>query len=260
MSGRLEGRHALVTGAGRGIGAAIARALGEGGARVTLLARDPARIDERIAELRSVADVQGVVADVTDEAAVKEAFVAAAARFGDVSILINNAGIARSRAFSAMDLGLWKKLLDVNLTGTFLCCLAAVPAMTRAGWGRIVNVASTAGLVGGPYISAYCASKHGVIGLTRALASELVPAGVTVNAVCPGFTQTDMLEGAVTNITAKTGRSDEDARTTLAATNAMRRFVRPEEVASAVVWLCLPQSEAISGQAIVIAGGEARPA
>jgi len=260
MSGSLAERHALVTGAGRGIGAAIARALTEHGARVTLLGRDRARLDAQIDALRAIGEVQGVVADVTDEASVRAAFEAATSRFGEVAILVNNAGIARSRPFASMDVTLWKELLDVNLTGTFLCCLVAAPAMTAAGWGRIVNVASTAGLVGGPYISAYCASKHGVIGLTRALAAELIRWGVTVNAVCPGFTQTDMLDDAVANIEALTGRSMDDARKALAATNAMRRFVHPEEVAATVAWLCLPQSEAISGQAIVVAGGEARPA
>jgi 3-hydroxybutyrate dehydrogenase len=260
VSGALAGRHALVTGAGGGIGAAVARALASRGASVTVAGRDRARLDACIAALPSAERAHAVVADVTDERAVGDAFAEATGRFGDVAILVNNAGIAPSRAFHKMDLVLWDEVLRVNLTGAFLCCLAAVPAMKAARWGRIVNVASTAGLVGGAYIAAYTASKHGLVGLTRSLAAELVADGITANAVCPGFTQTDMLERAVHNVVSATGRSDDDARRALAANNASGRFVTPEEVAETVAWLCLPSSRAINGQAIVIAGGEARPA
>ena len=260
MSAELAERHALVTGGGRGIGAAIARGLLEHGARVTLLGRNVETLDAQIAALRASGDVQATAADVSDEEAVKAAFVAARARFGDVNILVNNAGIARSAPFAATGRGLWQTILDVNLTGTFLCCREAVPAMRAAGYGRIVNVASTAGLVGGPYIAAYSAAKAGVIGMTRSLASELARSDITVNAVCPGFTETDMLDDAIANITATTKRTAEEAREILAAANASRKFITADEVANVVLWLCLPGSGAVSGQAIVVSGGEARPA
>ncbi len=150
-------------------------------------------------------------------------------------------------------------MLRVNLTGTYHCTQAALPALLEAPCGRVVNVASTAGLVGYPYVTAYCAAKHGVIGLTRALAQELAATRVTVNAVCPGYTDTDMVGDAVANITAKTGRSAEEARASLAARNPQRRLVTPEEVAAAVGWLCLPESAAITGQALSVSGGEVTP-
>ena len=147
-------------------------------------------------------------------------------------------------------------MLAVNLDGTFHCTQAALPGMLDSGWGRIVNIASTAGLTGYGYVSAYCAAKHGVIGLTRALALELASKNITVNAVCPGFTETDLLREAVSNITAKTGRTEQEARTELASRNPQKRLVQPEEVANAVLWLCSPGSEAVTGQAIAVAGGE----
>ena len=256
----LVGKHALITGAGRGIGAAIAAELAARGAYLTLVGRHKGRLDEQIAALNMKGKAQTAIADVTDESAVRDAFAAARERFGPVAILVNNAGIARSSALAKTDRRLWDEVIGINLTGTFLCTREAAPDMIAAQWGRIVNVASTAGLVGGPYISAYCASKHGVVGLTKALAAELVRYGVTANAVCPGFTESEMLKGAVQNIARVTGRSEESARATLAATNAMNRFVRPEEVAATVGWLASPEAEAINGQAIVIAGGEARSA
>ena len=151
---------------------------------------------------------------------------------------------------------MWQQMLAVNLTGVFYCCQAAMPAMLEAGWGRIVNVASTAGLKGYRYVSAYVAAKHGVIGLTRALALEVAPRGVTVNAVCPGYTETQMVAQAVQNIVRKTGRGEDAARAELAAANPQQRLVQPQEVADAVAWLCLPASSAMNGQSIAVAGGE----
>jgi len=173
-----------------------------------------------------------------------------------MEILINNAGQASSAPFLKTDAELWRRMMTINLDGTFHCIQEALPGMLAAGWGRIVNIASTAGLIGYPYVTAYCASKHGVIGLTRALALELAAKGVTVNAVCPGFTDTDIVKDAVANIVAKTGRTPEEARAQLAAQNPQKRLVQPGEVANAVAWLCLPGSDAITGQAIAVAGGE----
>jgi NAD(P)-dependent dehydrogenase (short-subunit alcohol dehydrogenase family) len=200
--------------------------------------------------------VSFVTADIADADSVARAFATAAEQTGPVSMLVNNAGQAHSAPFLKTDAALWQRMLDVNLTGTFLCTQAALPAMLDAGWGRIVNVASTAGLIGYGYVSAYCAAKHGVIGLTRALALETAAKGVTVNAVCPGYTETDIVRDAVANIVGKTGRTEEQARAELAARNPQRRLVQPEEVADAVAWLCQPSAAAITGQAIPVAGGE----
>ena len=186
----------------------------------------------------------------------RKAFAKIRERFPRIDILVNNAGQAESAPFSRTDIALWNRMLAVNLTGTYLCAREALPAMLKQDYGRLVSVASTAGLIGYAYVSAYCAAKHGVVGLMRALALEAAKTAVTVNAVCPGYTETDMVRNSVANIIAKTGKSEAEARSALTSHNPQGRLVQPDEVANAVIWLCLPGSEAITGQAISIAGGE----
>ena len=256
MSNLLAGKHAVVTGGGRGIGAAVAAALAEHGATLTLMGRDQARLDAQAYALAPRSEVHAVTVDVADADSVAGAFSRAEAGAGPVHILINNAGVAASAPFGRTDLAVWTRMLEVNLTGTYLCCRQVVPGMLERGFGRVVNVASTAGLTGYAYVTAYCAAKHGVVGLTRALALETARSNVTVNAVCPGYTDTDMVGEAVANIVRKTGKTDSEARAALVSRNPQQRLVRPEEVANAVAWLCLPGAEAITGQAIAVAGGE----
>jgi len=251
---QLANRHAVITGGGRGIGAAVAQALAGKGARVTLLGRDAQRLQAQVAALGERA--RGDVADVTDAEAVTRAFEAAAAAFGPVDILVNNAGTVRTQPFHRTDRTVWDDMLAVNLTGTYLCTQRALPGMLQRDFGRVVNIASTAGLKGYAYVTAYCAAKHGVIGLTRALALEIARTNVTVNAVCPGYTDTDIVRDAVGSIAAKTGRSAAQALSAITAANPQQRLVRPEEVANAVLWLCLPGAEAVTGQAISVSGGE----
>ena len=250
----LAGRHALVTGAGRGIGAAIAARLVAEGARVTVLSRTRAEIDAVATRLGGAA--QALTADVTQAEETRRVFEQAAASFGPVDILVNNAGQARSGLLHKAPDELWEQMLAVNLTGTYHGIRAALPGMLERGFGRIVNIASTSGLRGYPYVAAYCAAKHGVIGLTRALALEVAQRHVTVNAVCPGFTETALLEDAIANIRKVTGRSAEAAREALTRTNPQGRLIEPAEVAHAVAWLCLPGSESVTGQSIAVAGGE----
>lgn len=256
MTNALCGKHALVTGGARGIGAAITRLLLEHGARVTILGRNGASLKAALVAAESIGDVGCVCADVSDLQAVARAFEEASTRAGRVEILINNAGQARSAPFLKTDLKLWREMMAVNLEGTFHCMQAALPGMVEAGWGRIINVASAAGLVGYRYVSAYCAAKHAVIGLTRSVALEVAAKGVTVNAVCPSYTDTEMTQETIAFIVAKTGRTREAALAELVAGNPQKRLIQPAEVANAVGWLCLPGSEAVTGQAISITGGE----
>lgn len=253
----LAGRHALVSGGARGIGAAITRSLLQHGAHVTMLGRS--EVAQPLDCLSDVARARlGYVrADVGDADAVARAAADARDRFGTIEILVNNAGQAASAPFRRTDAAMWRRMMSVNLDGAFHCAQATLPGMLEAGWGRIVNIASTAGLVGYGYVVAYCAAKHGVVGLTRALAIEVAEHGVTVNAVCPGYTATEMFENTIATIGAKTGRSREQATAELLARNPQRRLVLPEEVANAVSWLCLPGSEAVNGETISVAGGEA---
>ncbi len=221
----IAGKHAIVTGGGRGIGLGIASLLAREGARVSIVSR-------------SATGVEGCFfaqADVTDEAQVARAFAACRDRNGPIAILVNNAGVAESAPLNRTSRAMWDRIMATNATGTFLCTREAVQEMVDAGWGRVVNIASTAGLAGAPYISAYCASKHAVVGFTRAIAAELAAKGVTVSAVCPGYTDTKMMSRAIENITSRTGRSEEAARELMAAGNPEGRIATVEEVARAVL-------------------------
>ncbi|QOF77028.1 SDR family NAD(P)-dependent oxidoreductase [Variovorax sp. 38R] len=251
----LTGRHALVTGAARGIGAEIARTLAAQGAKLTLLGRD-AQALQRVAETLAGSGHGVVAADVADPQAVQSAFAQARAERGAVTVLVNNAGAAESAPFLKTSVELWQRMLSVNLTGSFLCAQAALPDMLDAGWGRIVNIASTAGQKGYAYVSAYTAAKHGVIGLTRALALEVARKGITVNAVCPGYTDTDILRNSVANVVGKTGRSEADALAEFSSVNPQKRIVQPAEVADAVRWLCGEGAASVTGQSISVSGGE----
>jgi 3-hydroxybutyrate dehydrogenase len=252
----LVGKHAVVTGGATGIGFAIAQALLVQGVKVTITGRTETNLQAAVQQLNDAGLIQAIVMDVSDSASVSAGFTQAVEHFGTVDILINNAGQASSSPFLKTTEAQWQQMLAVNLTGTFLCSQQVLPAMLAQSWGRIVNVASTAGLKGYAYVAAYAAAKHGVIGLTKSLALEVAQKGVTVNAVCPGYTETDIVRDAIANIMAKTGRSEEQARAELAAGNPQKRLIQPEEVADAVLWLCSPASASQNGQAIAVAGGE----
>ncbi len=253
----LSGRHAIVTGAGHGLGRTIALALAGAGARVTLMGRDTARLDNVAAEIASHGGaVQPLRCDVTDPALVVTAFAAAASGLGVATILVNNAGQARSESFADTSLEHWSAVMDVNLTGPFLCTREVVGPMVTASDGRIVNIASTAALRGYATLSAYCASKHGLLGLTRSLAAEVARSGVTVNAVCPGYTEGGMSDQALQGLMTTRGVTADEALGMLVRRNPQRRLTTQEEVAETVLWLCSPGASAITGQAIAVAGGE----
>lgn len=246
-------RHALVTGGGTGVGKAIALMLAREGVAVTICGR---RLDVLAAAAEEHENLFPHGADVTEQASISELYESGQAARGPFDIVIANAGMAESAPAARVDHAGWQRMLSVNLTGAFLTVQPALGALSKAGRGRIVFVASTAGLKGYPFVAPYVASKHGVIGLMRALATELAASGVTVNAVCPGFTDTDLLDGSIARIVEATGRAPEAARAALRASNPQGRFIRPEEVAAAVLWLCSENAASINGQAISVSGGE----
>jgi NAD(P)-dependent dehydrogenase (short-subunit alcohol dehydrogenase family) len=243
----LAGKLALVTGGGRGIGAAIARALAAAGARVLVCGRTRSELEAVAREIGGV----GLAVDLADRAATD----AMLASTGHVDVLVNNAGIAESAPLERTTDELWDRIVEVDVTAAFRVTRALAPAMVKAGFGRIINVASNAGLTGYAYSAAYCAAKHALVGLTRALAIDLARTGVTINALCPGWVETQLADEAVTRIADKTGRSADEARTQLASMSPQRRMIQPEEVAHAALALCAYGARGIHGQAIAIDGG-----
>ena len=245
----LAGRSAVVTGGGSGVGAAMALAFANAGAGVRIAGR---RADALKAVAARHERIAWTAADVTDEASVEALFE----RAGPVDIVVANAGGAESAPFTRTGRDLWDRMIALNLTGVFLTLRAGLKAMRDPAWGRLIAVSSTAGLKGYPYVSAYTAAKHGVVGLTRALALEVARTGVTVNAICPGFLDTEMTERSAATIAEATGMTPKDARARLAASNPQQRLIDPEEVAAAALWLCQDAAAAVNGQAIALSGGE----
>ena len=252
--GLLDHRHALVTGGGTGIGSAIAQTLAEAGAAVSIAGRRRMPLKKL---QRSLPRATAFVADVTRAADCTAMVTAAREAHGPIDIVIANAGMAASAPAANIDLALWQRTIDVNLTGAFLTVQSALADLTRAEKGsrRIIFIASTAGLKGYPYVAAYCAAKHGVVGLMKALSLELVMTGVTVNAVCPGYTDTPLLDDAAAKIAAKTGRAADQSRAMFAKDNVHGRLIGPDEVAQTVLWLCSPAAASVNGQAIAVIGG-----
>ena len=252
MADSLTGRHAVVTGGGTGIGAAISKALAAQGASVTLMSRREGPLKD-ISESLSVAYE---ICDVTDAAAVHRAFEAAAGKNGPVDILVANAGAVETAPFLRVEQPMLERMMAVNVTGPMLCAQAVLPSMLKREWGRIITVASTAGLKGYAYVSPYCAAKHAAVGLTRALAMEIAESGVTANCLCPGYTDTDMVSRAVDSIVQTSRGETESIVDRLVSGNPQKRLVLPSEVADAAVWLAGSGASAINGQALAIAGGE----
>ncbi|MGB1438960.1 MAG: SDR family NAD(P)-dependent oxidoreductase [Luminiphilus sp.] len=246
-------RHALVTGAGTGIGAEITRHLHAAGHRVTLVGRRPEPLQQLADTLGDSSQI--VSADVTDPDNLKTAFATAEARFNTVEILVNCAGMAPTAPFHRIAFDDWQRTMDVNVNGVFHCTQLALAGMREAGWGRIINIASVASLRGFPYVAGYCASKHAVLGMTRALALEVATQGITVNAVCPGYVDTDIVRDAIAGIVAKTGRTEAEAMQHFTESNPQERLIEAAEVATAVSWLCSDGAASVTGQAIAIDGG-----
>jgi 3-hydroxybutyrate dehydrogenase len=254
---RLKDKVALITGGGRGIGRAIAFAFAREGARIAVLARTAEQIEQVASEITGECGVEAMHAecDVSVKESVEHALMSVRERFGQIDILVNNAGIAESAPVVKTSDELWERHISINLNGTFYCTRAALPQMFERGWGRIINMASIAGKTGAPYIAAYTASKHAVVGLTRSVALEVATRGITVNAICPGYVETEMAAHAIENITAKTGKTLDEARDILNRMSPQNRLVTPEEVAALALLLASHEGRGINGQAISIDGG-----
>ena len=249
----LNGKIALITGGGRGIGRAIALAFAREGARIAVAARTAEQVEQVAAEIGNAAIA--LVCNVSDSESVTHVFAQTRERLGDVDILVNNAGIAESATLVTTTDELWHRHLAINLSATFYCTRAALPAMLKNNWGRVINVASIAAKTGAPYIAAYSASKHGVLGLTRSVALEVADKGVTVNAICPGYVDTDMVTRGIEKITTRTGRSAAEALETLEKMSPQNRLVTPEEVAAVALLLASEEGRGINGQGINVDGG-----
>jgi NAD(P)-dependent dehydrogenase (short-subunit alcohol dehydrogenase family) len=254
----LADKHALVTGASRGIGAAVVRRLAAMGARVTLVSRSRAPLAALAEELRAEHGrvFHVATADVTDASGVETAFAGARDVLGPIDVLVNDVGAVESAPFLDVPAERWAALMDINLTSAVQCTRLALPDMLASGWGRVVNVASVAGVTGVPYVSAYVTAKHGLVGFTRALAIEFAKKGVTVNAVCPGYVDTDLVSGSVASLQERTGRTEEELRAALIRHNPTGRMMTPDEVASGVAWLAHPDQAMVNGHSLVMSGAE----